>query len=314
VAVRIAKEGGRVVLNGSGTNDPEATHAHLEALAREIEHAGGEVATCVGSVACDEGARALIGTAVDRFGGLDALVNCAGIPEPPNTTIRDITPEDWQKVLAVHLDGSFLWCREAIPHLIEAGGGAIVNTSSHAWLGLYGGTAYGASKGAINSLTWELAADLREHGIRCNAICPGAKTRLSSGPRYAESIGRLVERGLLSPEMGRASIHAPPPEGCASLYAYLVSDAAREITGELFSATGGYVGVFARPQERLLLFKQPPDGQSMETAGALRWELDDLADRLPDQLASVAPGNSDDSGGAGRDPESPRLEGRPGRA
>jgi NAD(P)-dependent dehydrogenase (short-subunit alcohol dehydrogenase family) len=276
VALRVGREGGRVLVTGSGmgAGGRGATERALAAIVEEIETLGGEGASFVGSVAEDGVAREMIETAVARFGGLDGLVNCAGIPEPPGSSILDIEPGDWERVRSVHLEGTFHSCRHALPHLMTSGGGSLVNTSSHAHLGIYGGTAYGAAKGAINSLTWELAADLRDKNIRCNAICPGARTRISTGPDYEAQIERLESRGLLTREMAKASRQVPPPEGCASLYAYLLSDASAPISGEIFSATGGYVGVFARPTERMLMMKQ----------GTSPWTLDDLAEKLPQEI------------------------------
>ena len=274
VALRVAQEGGHVLVCGSGTGERSAGERTLEALVAEIEAAGGAAFPFVGSLADDEVAREMIDRAVADLGGLDGLVTCAGIPEPPGSSILDITPSDWERVRRVHLEGTFFACRHAIPHLIENGGGSIVTTSSHASLGIYGGSAYGAAKGAINSLTWELAADLREHGIRCNAILPGARTRLSTGADYEAQIANLEERGLLSAAMAKASRHVPSAEGCASLYTYLLSDAAAETTGELFSATGGYVGVFGRPTEKLLAMRSE----------ATPWPLDALHAKLSEHL------------------------------
>jgi NAD(P)-dependent dehydrogenase (short-subunit alcohol dehydrogenase family) len=294
VALRLAREGARVVVNGSGLGPGgrEASQRTLQALALEIEAAGGEAAICVGSVAEEAQAAALIETAVSKFGGLDGLVNCAGIPEPPDAgTILEIPPAAWREVVGVHLDGTFYCCRHAVPQLIAAGGGSIVNTSSHGHLGVYGGTAYAAAKGATNSLTWALAADLREHGVRVNAICPGAKTRISSGADYEAKIAALEARGVLDADLARHSLAAPPPEGCAALYAFLCSDAAREITGEIFSAAGPYVGVFPKPEERFLAYRSSPEVSTGEDEGAVAasggvWELSELTAALAGKLES----------------------------
>jgi len=280
VALRIAAEGARVLVCGSGMGPggPAASDRALAALVEEIEGGVGEAARFVGSVSEDAVAREMIEFAVDRFGGLDALVNCAGVAAPSASSILDIEPEDWERVRRVHLEGTFFSCRHAVPHLIRSGGGSIVNTSSHAHLGIYGGTAYGAAKGATNSLTWELAADLRDEGIRVNAICPGARTRLSSGPEYEAQIANLEARGLLTAVMAKASRQVPGPEGCASLYAYLLSDASAEISGEIFSATGGYVGVFPKPTERMLAMK----------TDAAPWSISELSEELPSSLVAGA--------------------------
>jgi len=172
----------------------------------------------------------------------------------------------------VHLTGTFNCCRHAAPHLVAAGSGAIVNTSSHAFLGVYGGTGYAAGKGGVNSLTWALARDLAEHGVRCNAVCPGARTDLSSGPDYERKVRALHRRGLLDDALLAASLDPAPPEFVAPMYAYLVSDAARDISGQVFSVSGNYVGRFPAAAEELLLYRDHADGRT--------WTLDELHHQL----------------------------------
>ncbi|MFT5442618.1 MAG: 3-oxoacyl-[acyl-carrier protein] reductase [Myxococcota bacterium] len=281
VALRLAGEGAAVVVNGSGTGAGGQAESQrvLSQLLEEVESLPGDAFAFVGSVADDSAAKELIESAVGQFGHLDGLVNCAGIAEPAGSSVEAISDEDWRRVRRVHLDGTFSCCRHALPHLIARGGGSIINTTSHAHLGIYGGSAYGAAKGAINSLTWEVAADFAEKKIRCNAISPGARTRLSSGSGYEAQIEDLVARGLLSREMAAMSLNVAGPEGCASLYAYLLSDAAAEISGEVFSASGGYVGVFPKPRERLLVFKDTDSP----------WALSELAEQLPAALKAAKP-------------------------
>ena len=134
---------------------------------------------------------------IDEFGGIDILINCAGIAEPPGSSILDITPAQFAALLDAHLGTVFATCRAAAPKMVAQGSGSIVNTSSFAFLGDYGGTGYPAGKGAVNSLTLAIAAELKEHGVRANVVCPGARTRLSTGPDYVAHITELNRRGLL---------------------------------------------------------------------------------------------------------------------
>jgi NAD(P)-dependent dehydrogenase (short-subunit alcohol dehydrogenase family) len=147
--------------------------------------------------------------------------------------------------------------------------GVILNTSSHSFLGAYAGVAYPAAKGGVTSLTFALAAELREHGVRVNAVCPGAKTRLSTGSAYEQRIRGLHARGILSDAVRDASLDPPEPRFAAPIYAFLASDRAAGITGRLFSATGGYLGVFARGREMLLAYR--------EHAAAAPWRVDEIA-------------------------------------
>lgn len=148
-----------------------------------------------------------------------------------------MTDEQWHELLDAHLTGAFRTCRTVAPHLVAHGGGAIVNTSSFAFLGDCGGTGYPAGKGAVNSLTLAIAAELREHGVRANAVCPGARTRLSTGDEYERQIAQLHSRGLLDDVSYQGSLDPAPPEYVARLYAYLVDDASEGITGEVFACS-----------------------------------------------------------------------------
>lgn len=242
VALRCAAEGASVVVGARG-------EAALAEVVAAIEATGARAAGVGGSVADPAVAERLVAAAVERFGGLDVLVNCAGIAEPAGSSILDIAFDDWQQLLDVHLTGTFNTCQHAARVMVEQGsGGAIVNTSSHAFLGSFGGTGYPAGKGGTNSLTFAIAAELASHGVRANAVCPGGRTRLSTGDDYEAHIGRLHERGMLDDLMRDASLAPTPPEHVASLYAFLASDASAGITGELFWGAGPFAGRFPKPE------------------------------------------------------------------
>lgn len=248
VARALAAEGASVVVNG---RDADATRT----VAGEIEAQGGRARAVPGSVADFACAGAVVDECVARFGGIDVLVNCAGIAEPAGSSILDAAPEDWQALLDTHLTATFNTCRHAAPHFVERGSGSIVNTGSHAFLGVYGGTGYPAGKGGTNALTAAIAAELREHGVRANTVCPGARTRLSTGPDYEARVRELHARGLLSDVARDASLSPPAPEHVAALYLYLASDLSAGITGRIFSGSGGYVGLFEREHETLVAFR-----------------------------------------------------------
>lgn len=273
VALALAAEGAAVVVNG---RSPEP----LESLAAELAGGGHRVEAHVGSVADDACAAALIERCEAAFGAVDVLVNCAGIAEPEGASLFDLDPAAWREVVDSHLGATFLTCRHAAPRMRARGGGAIVNTSSHAHLGLYGGTAYPASKGGVNSLSFALAAELREHGIRVNAVCPGARTRLNAGPGYEARIRDLHRRGILDDAQRDASLAPPAPEHVGPLYAFLASPLAAGITGRLFSAVGGYVGVQAPGAERLLALRP-------EEAGP--WPVAELAAQVREHLGASRP-------------------------
>lgn len=241
VALRCAAEGAALVVNARGAES-------LADTVEQISASGSAVVGVAGSVADHDVAGDLVATAVSEFGGIDSLVNCAGIAEPLGTSIIDIDPDDWAELIAVHLTGTFNTCQHAARQMAEQGHGTIVNTSSHSFLGIYGGTGYPAGKGGTNSLTFAIAAELAEHGVRANAVCPGGRTRLSSGPDYEALIAGLHERGILDDAMRDASLAPAPPEHVAGLYAFLASEASAPVTGELFWGAGPYAGRFPRPE------------------------------------------------------------------
>ena len=247
----------------------------------------------VGSIADFEVARELVDCCHDScFGGIDILVNCAGVAEPEGSSILDLSAEGWRELIDIHLTGTFNTCRHAAPRMVERGAGAIVNTSSHGYLGHYGGTGYPAGKGGVNSLTFAIAAELREHGIRVNAVCPGARTRLSTGASYEARVQQLHSRGILDDALRDASLAVPEPEHVGPIYAFLASDLARDITGRLFSATGGYVGLMdPGGSETLLSWRDASDGPASvgrrREAGAETRTLGNTAASLRDGVMSV---------------------------
>lgn len=253
--------GAGVVVNGRDEHAVEETVAAVTA-------SGGHATAVVGPADEEDVAGALAADCVRTYGRLDALINCAGIAEPPGSSILNISPEDFDRLIGAHLGTAFHTCRAAARVMAAQGHGAIVNTSSVAFLGDYGGTGYPAGKGAVNALTMAIAAELKAHGVRANVVCPGARTRLSTGAEYEQHIEDLHRRGLLDEMTMRASLDSAPPEFVAPLYAYLVSDLAQAITGQIFVAAGGFVGSFDRPTPRLLGYRDHHE--------APPWSVEDL--------------------------------------
>jgi 3-oxoacyl-[acyl-carrier protein] reductase len=264
VARSLAAEGWAVVVNG---REPDAAAA----AAAGITAAGGTAVAVAGSAAEPGVADAMV-AAAGALGPIEALVNCAGTAEPPGSSILDVTLEEWQALIDAHLTSTFVTCRAIAPLLAARGRGAVVNTSSHAFTGVYGGTGYPAAKGAVNSLTTALAAELAEHGVRVNAVCPGARTRLSTGAEYERHLAELRRRGLLDELTYTASLDPGSPEHAAALYVYLAGDRSAGVTGRVFAAAGGYVGRFPVPEAELLAWRDhatnPP------------WTQDELAAHL----------------------------------
>jgi NAD(P)-dependent dehydrogenase (short-subunit alcohol dehydrogenase family) len=235
-AETLGREGIRLVLADIDANG----------LERAVESLGGAdqafaIATDVRSVADCERA---VAAALERFGRLDILVNCAGVwVEGPSDTM---TEADWDRVVDVNLKGTFFMCRHAIPAL-EASGGCIVNVSSDAGLwGNKGAAIYSASKGGVTVLSKSLAVELASRGVRVNAVCPGDVD--SPMIRYqAATFGGGDPDGYLA-DLLKAYPQRPPrfirPDEVAELIAFLCSDRATPITGAAisidFGLTAGY--------------------------------------------------------------------------
>lgn len=178
---------------------------------------------------------AMIGAALREFGSIDVLFNNAGI-EGESGRLAESSDENWDRVLAVNLKSVFLGMREAIPHMVERGGGSIINTASVAGLvGWFGAAAYSAAKGGVVQLTRTAALEYARANVRVNAICPGVihtgmVDRITGGA--PEAIERLKSSQPL-PRVGQ-------PEDIANMALYLASDESSFVTGAAFPVDGAY--------------------------------------------------------------------------
>jgi len=257
VAELLAAQGAGVVVNG---RDADAADEAAQRITDAVAFAG--------SAAEPEVADALIDACVEAFGRIDVLINCAGTPGLASESILTVTSAKFRDLVDAHLVTTFETCRAAAPKMVAQGAGSIINTSSFAYLGDYGGTGYPAGKGGVNGLTMAIAAELKEHGVRANVVCPGAKTRLSTGAEYESHIVDLHRRGMLDEVSVQAALDAPPPEYVAPTYAYLASDLAKDVTGQIFIAAGGFVGRFDRQSPSLLAYRDHKDSPP--------WSVDEI--------------------------------------
>lgn len=224
-AQRLAREGARLVAC-------DVNAAGLDATAKAIREEGDEVLALSCDVS-DAGAVArTVSAGVERFGALHVVCNVAGILRFDHS--HELPLEDWNRILAVNLTGTFLVCQAALPHLLETRG-AIVNTASTAALAAHPWTAaYSASKGGVLALTYALALEYGERGLRANAVCPGGiETPMNQAFQLPEGANPKLVRRIM-PFTGFAG-----PESVADAVAFLASDEARHITGTALRVDGG---------------------------------------------------------------------------
>ena len=211
---------------------------------REIREAGGDAIFIETDVTQDDAVRRAVEATVARFGGLDILFNCAGGSLQEDVPVHEMDLEVWQRTIALNLLHPFLTCRHAIPHMMKAGAGVIINVTSH--LGLMGSMkpAYAATKGGIISFTKTLAAQYVEHGIRANAIAPGSIRTERQIKRYENKDFMLAES--LSPAARQRAamqklypLSKGEPEDIAAIALFLASDDSRMLTGTTIAADGG---------------------------------------------------------------------------
>ncbi len=204
------------------------------------------VKTCPADVSDASGVAAVVETALEFGRGLHILVNNAGMEQPP-ATVAELDPALWSRVVEVNLTGPFLMMKTAIPHMIEAGGGSIVNISSLA--GLVSPPrmpAYVASKGGLISLSKQVAVDYGPLGIRCNVVCPGAvKTDMmvSAMTPFAAACGIGVDDVLATFSRDVPLRRVSSPHEIAGLCSYLASDDSSFLTAAVIPLDGGAVTV-----------------------------------------------------------------------
>lgn len=229
VAIAFAREGARVIVNDCRTD------GQAEATVAAIQAAGGEAVYVAADVSREDDVKRLVASGVEAWGRLDVMVNNAGIMVAG--PVEDTTEEDFERVTAVNQKGTFFGIKHAVPAMRENGGGSIINTSSIAAdHGQHGGVVYGATKGAILSMTLTAAAELAEFNIRVNAVQPGViKTGILDsldGVEPPELTARILRETPLGHRRGQ-------PEDCAGLYVFLASDESAFITGQKMAVDGG---------------------------------------------------------------------------
>jgi NAD(P)-dependent dehydrogenase (short-subunit alcohol dehydrogenase family) len=228
IALLAAREGARVVVNdlgGAADGEGQTSAAPADDVVTAITKAGGKAVASLDSVAEPASAERIIKAAIDNFGRVDAVINNAGILR--DRIFHRMSVVDFELVVKVHLFGSFYVARAAAPYFREQGSGAMVHfTSTSGLVGNFGQANYAAAKLGIVGLSKSIALDMQRFGVRSNCIAPFAWSRLiGTIPTETEDEKARVER-----------IKTMSADKIAPLAAYLCSDAAKDVSGQIFAA------------------------------------------------------------------------------
>jgi NAD(P)-dependent dehydrogenase (short-subunit alcohol dehydrogenase family) len=233
-----AQEGARVVIAEIKPDLGQAT-------GKAITDAGGEALFVETDVTRDDSVRSAVRKAVDRYGRLDILVNCAGGSVPQDNTATEVDLAVWDHTINLDLKGTFLCCRHGIPEIVKSGGGAVVNMTS--WAGLSGipwRNVYSTAKGGVISLTRTLAGEFAKSNVRVNAIAPGAIRTERSKRKYEGLGGAAPQNPPAHIEYRKRLAERYPfsvgePEDVAHIILFLASPKSRLINGAIIPAEGG---------------------------------------------------------------------------
>jgi len=233
-AVLFSEEGASVCVADVSAEQGEQTAADCrEAFFQEVD------------VSDSASVEAMYAATAERYGRIDVLYNNAGIMPADDASVLDTAPEAWERVLDVNAKGVFLCCKHGIPHLLERGGGSVINVAS--FVALVGAAtsqvAYTASKGAVLSLTRELAVEFARRGLRVNALCPGpVETPMLM--RLFEDDPAAYDRRRVHLPMGRLA----KPREVALGALFLASDESSYVTGATFLVDGGLTAAYVTPE------------------------------------------------------------------
>ncbi|OGP49163.1 MAG: hypothetical protein A2Y79_11210 [Deltaproteobacteria bacterium RBG_13_43_22] len=273
IALALASEGARVMVNDpGGARDGTGTDTSpADKIVERIQKSGGVAVSNYASAVDYNAAGEIVRSCMDHFGRLDILVNAAGINR--EKMLWNMTEQDWDMVLKVHLYTTFNTARWAAGIMREQRRGRIILSTSSAWLGNIGQINYAAAKGAIVSFTRAAARELGGYGITCNCLAPAAATRMTVNEEVKAGFKKRFEAGVLTKEAYEALINMPGPEWVPPIAVYLCTDEAWNINGKVFSAVGDKIGIYSEPIETIQIFNN----------GKV-WTLEQLSDLVPKTL------------------------------
>jgi NAD(P)-dependent dehydrogenase (short-subunit alcohol dehydrogenase family) len=257
VALLAAQEGAKVIVAdyGVAADGSEPSSAVADEVVAEIAASGGEGLAIAGDVSEMAGGQAIVDLALEKYGRIDGVVCVAGILR--ERMLFNMSEEEFDDVVRVHLKGTFTLYRAASAVMRkQEGGGSLVGFTSGVWaLGSTAQANYAAAKGGIVSMTYAAALGLARYGVRANCIAPVARTRMSANVPF--DIGPNGE-----------------PEDVAPMVIYLLSDAAKDVTGQVYTAVGNKIAVWSQPSEQRAMYN---DG---------RWTPEQIAERLGSSIGT----------------------------
>lgn len=289
VALALAAEGANIVVcdRGVAVNGSKEESSPAEAVAKECQGRGVRAVANLGDVSSFRDAESMVRECVANFGTIDILCNIAGIDRPK--MIWNMSEEEWDAVIGVHLKGTFNLTRHAAGFMRDQRYGRIINCVSEAFTGGPSHVNYSAAKGGMVSFTFGVARELGRYGVTCNAFVPRASTRM-----FDEAVISALEKRVAAGIMPREQfeeivIDLLPPEYFVDFIAYLASDEARDINGQLFMTTPGAIGRWSQPHIEIEYRR--------DARKAGPWRFEEIAKVVPEKVlidyANPAPPEDD---------------------
>ena len=291
-ALALAAEGARVVVNDFGGSAAGAggEQGPADQVVAEIKRAGGDAVANYDNVADFASGDRMVQQALDKFGRLDILINNAGILR--DKMIFNMTEEEWDFVIDIHLKGHFNLSRHAAVVFRQQRSGVFVNTASESGLGNRGQANYAAAKEGIIGLSRTLARDMGGYGVRSNAIRPRAGTRLVISDEMREAAQRGGAAGMQGFQALEAFGKANPPDAVAPFVVWLCTDAAANINGRDFMVSGPLIGLYSLPEIVKRTTNEPGHIWTLEELdSAMPQVTGDLTNQWPkrEEKAATAP-------------------------
>lgn len=280
VALLMAEQGASVIVNdvGAGREGQQDKDDSAEQVVQEIIKGGGKAMVSRDSVADYQAMGRLVRTCAETYGKIDYVVNTAGMLR--ERMIWNMTEEDFDLVINVHLKGTWNLCTHATKMMRNQRFGRIVNFSSDAFKGSVGQCNYAAAKAGIIGLTRTIAREAGQYGITANAMCPFAATRMTVNDAVIENWKRRVENGLMTQKDYEQRMAMPGPEYIAPMVAYLCTDEAKDVNGQIFHAEKGLYHTYYYGEVKRSIYKWDDGGL---------FNVDELIETMPQSLMHNIP-------------------------